>query len=1039
MVRQAVRGNQRQAQLAKAGVMTHAMQSQLDLATLAQFVRENDPLTKALKLRGQTGLNETPGGGGRSGRFGRDRDAAAPPLPSFLATLPDVLPRNTFLRRVDVRECALGDGGTELLLAGLVGNRAVRQLLLDANGIGPRGARALAAALREQRPRMPALRFPSTAEAAAARRTAEAEATASQRGASRSNALERLSLAANALGDEGAALIGEALREGNAGLLHLDLRRNGVRDEGAKALLQGAERSRIVELVLGELGAVDGGASCAVTAPLLALLAGTLRTNQLLFAVRGAAAASGRALSGFHSNPRSTHHGARAVDGGGGKQYRLRGVGMTRLALALADADCVVSSLGLRACSVSDSGATSLAQGLSATARSVVSLDLSDNRITHAAAQALTKILMSAKARKHKPGRRLSSAQMALGGVMAGAGEEGGETGAGERGGGSAAHSGSSVLPPCATAMPLPPVSPTLHTLHLSGNAIGRAGAEHIGTALRANFSLTVLGLARCGVDCFGVHALTAALKRGRNATLTHLDLEDNSIMTRGAEALAGVLAGDGDPALPRCALTTLRLGCNLIQGAGVAALWEALEANFTLTRLDLGGKIWEFVNRAGLELPPGGPGEVEAQGLLDMLQPVLARNGRIAALVPQPPAPHSLILRELQTAEPPGPPEAGSGQAAGAPSGVSRVTLPLLRAVVEVAVCDNVPAAAAAARAAPLEQIAHTAAARAALRGFNTRGFVRLLDCSDCAEGVGDAGATALADALRGNGTLTALELGGCGVGAAGGVALAAALRDTSNRTLTRLGLRRNSLLGEEGVVALASAVQGGGCGLESLALQGVGAGDSGAAALGRALLAPLGGHGAAPRLASLDLRENGLTAACAPELAAGVGNGTGCLRTLLLGGNGLGDEGAAALAAALLGPCCRLSTLDLARNGVAAAGTCAFARPLKGNATLKTLALQQNKAGDDGALALAEGLHRNSSLTALKLAGNGIGKRGMSALYDELLGRGAGKANGTLVHLVGVENQARLGEAGPGAGPAEDGERAAKALAFRDLTPEG
>lgn len=1035
MVRQAVRGNQRQAQLAKAGVMTDAMQSQLDLATLAQFVRENDPLTKALKLRGQTGLNETPGGGGRSGRFGRDRDAAAPPLPSFLATLtlPDVLPRNTFLRRVDVRECALGDGGTELLLAGLVGNRVVRQLLLDANGIGPRGARALAASLREQRPRMPALRFPSAAEAAAARRTAAAEATASERGASRSNALERLSLAANALGDEGAALLGQALREGNAGLLHLDLRRNGVRDEGAKALLQGAERSRIVELVLGEPGAVDGGASCAVTAPLLALLAGTLRTNQLLFAVRGAGAASGRAQSsGFHGDPGSTHHRVRAIDGGGGKQYRLRGVGMTRLALALGDADCVVSSLGLRACSVSDSGATSLAQGLSAAARSVVSLDLSDNRITHAGAQALTQMLLpkSAKARKQKPGRRLSSAQMALGGVMAGAGEEGGEAGAEERGGGSAAHSGSS------TAMP-PPVPPTLHTLLLSGNAIGRAGAEHIGTALRANCSLTVLGLARCGVDCFGVLALTAALKRGRNATLTHLDLEDNGIMTRGAEALARVLAGDGDPALSRCALTTLRLGCNLIQGAGVAALWEALEGNFTLTRLDLGGKIWEFVDRAGTELPPGGPGEVEAQGLLDMLQPVLARNGRIAALVPQPPAPHSLILRELQTAEPPGPPEAGSGQAAGAPSGMSRVTLPLLRAVVEAIVCDNVPAAAAAARAAPLEQIAHTAVARAALRGFNTRGFVRLLDCSDCAEGVGDAGATALADALRGNGTLTALELGGCGVGAAGGVALAVALRDTSNRTLTRLGLRCNILLGEEGVVALASAVQGGGCGLESLALQGVGAGDGGAAALGRALLmAPPGGRGA--RLASLDLRENGLTAACAPELAAGVGNGTGCLRTLLLGGNGLGDEGAAALAAALLGPCCRLSTLDLARNGVAATGTCAFARPLKGNATLKTLALQQNKAGDDGALALAEGLHRNSSLTALKLAGNGIGKRGMSALYDELLGRGAGKANGTLVHLVGVENQARLGEAGPGAGP-EDGERAAKALAFRDLTPEG
>ena len=170
----------------------------------------------------------------------------------------------------------------------------------------------------------------------------------------------------------------------------------------------------------------------------------------------------------------------------------------------------------------------------------------------------------------------------------------------------------------------------------------------------------------------------------------------------------------------------------------------------------------------------------------------------------------------------------------------------------------------------------------------------------------IGDAGATAMADALRSDPPLHSLNLDENGIGAAGGAAL---LGLRGNSQLLRLSLRGNSL-GEAGVLAGTSEE---------------GAGD-------------------ALALASLDLDGNGLGDAGTKSLAQLMQSPSSALMQLGLTRNGIANKGAIALAAAIRSPSSRLLTLNLANNQIGAAGAVALLRALRESYTLTTLDLRKN-----------------------------------------------------------------------------------------------
>lgn len=221
---------------------------------------------------------------------------------------------------------------------------------------------------------------------------------------------------------------------------------------------------------------------------------------------------------------------------------------------------------------------------------------------------------------------------------------------------------------------------------------------------------------------------------------------------------------------------------------------------------------------------------------------------------------------------------------------------------------------------------------------------------------GISDAGATALADALVACGragqalrasSLHLLNLAFNDVGVAGVNALARALRARCVR-LRRLELCGNAACGDAGAVALAEALMVRGCSLEELRMRRCGVGSSGARALSAAFGAPA-------------------VSALAPRAQP-------MLKFLELDQNAIGDNGAVSLAEGLAMPGCALEHLSLDDCGVK----------------------------QRGALALAAALRRNSSLKLLRLTSNAVTKRGLAALLAALGGSGRGaRTNSTLTKL--------------------------------------
>ncbi|CAM9750210.1 unnamed protein product, partial [Pylaiella littoralis] len=183
----------------------------------------------------------------------------------------------------------------------------------------------------------------------------------------------------------------------------------------------------------------------------------------------------------------------------------------------------------------------------------------------------------------------------------------------------------------------------------------------------------------------------------------------------------------------------------------------------------------------------------------------------------------------------------------------------------------------------------------------------------------LGDAGARALASALKKDRSLELLDLTRCNIGDDGARFLADALRCNSSLRELRLGYNHISA---EGASALASLLYAGSSSvLESLELQGNRIGDAGALALANGFAGRGGITSAAAAAAAGGSRRRDRRGGAKQQARPGSG-----LRSLNLAGNGIGCSGGVALAEALLnggrkttgGEGCVLEDLELAGNAL-------------------------------------------------------------------------------------------------------------------------
>ncbi|KAL9965547.1 hypothetical protein ACROYT_G029361 [Oculina patagonica] len=229
----------------------------------------------------------------------------------------------------------------------------------------------------------------------------------------------------------------------------------------------------------------------------------------------------------------------------------------------------------------------------------------------------------------------------------------------------------------------------------------------------------------------------------------------------------------------------------------------------------------------------------------------------------------------------------------------------------------------------------------------------------------IGDHGATGLAEALQENKSLTKLHLYLNGIGGQGATELTRTLQ--LNASLTELNLSCN-IIGDEGATRIAGALQEN-TSLAELYLSLNNIGDYGATGLARALRENTS-------LAVLNLSYNTIGDEGATGLAGALRENTS-LTELNLSYNKIGDEGATGLAKALQENA-SLAVLDLSLNIIGDHGATCLAAAFHKSASLTELKLCQNIIGDDGTNFLAEMLRENKSLVVSELSGNTIGDDG-------------------------------------------------------------
>jgi len=187
------------------------------------------------------------------------------------------------------------------------------------------------------------------------------------------------------------------------------------------------------------------------------------------------------------------------------------------------------------------------------------------------------------------------------------------------------------------------------------------------------------------------------------------------------------------------------------------------------------------------------------------------------------------------------------------------------------------------------------------------------------------------LAETLKTNNTLTAINLSGNKIGSEGTRALAEALK--TNTTLTSINLEINQI-GTEGTRALAEALK------------------------------------TNNTLTSIDLRYNQIGPEGTQALAEALKTNT-TLTSIYLSHNQIGPEDAQALAEALKTNT-TLTSIGLNNNQIGDEGAQALAKALKFNTMLTSIELYNNQIGDEGTQALAEALKFNTTLTSISLYTN-------------------------------------------------------------------
>ena len=301
----------------------------------------------------------------------------------------------------------------------------------------------------------------------------------------------------------------------------------------------------------------------------------------------------------------------------------------------------------------------------------------------------------------------------------------------------------------------------------------------------------------------------------------------------------------------------------------------------------------------------------------------------------------------------------------------------------------------------------------------------------------IGDAGAQTLCHALRGNASITSLDLYDALLGEEGCLAVAQALHEHvrcasldlgGNRITPKAaaalapllkaqrpdGTPRDVCAEETSALSEVRALRLASCGLTAdacAALLSAAGGELALTTLALPFNAGLGddpGSGGealadgvrrAPALGSLTAQGCALGPLGGAALAAALPNAH-ALRHLDLSANALGDDGGRAVAHVL--PFCGLEELLLGSNGLGdrAATSLAHALTRRRRCALRTLSLRANRIRDGGAAALAEALGAprpsgNRSLTSLDLGHNKLGQPGVLALGDALV------ANGAVRHL--------------------------------------
>ena len=286
---------------------------------------------------------------------------------------------------------------------------------------------------------------------------------------------------------------------------------------------------------------------------------------------------------------------------------------------------------------------------------------------------------------------------------------------------------------------------------------------------------------------------------------------------------------------------------------------------------------------------------------------------------------------------------------------------------------------------------------------------------------GISNAGATSLGEAIKVNKTLTNLNLSRNGISNAGAISIAEAIK--VNNTLTNLNLSFNGI-SDAGATSIFETMKVN-MTLTNLDLSQNRISYAGATSIAEAIKVN-------QTLTNLDLSQNRISYAGATSIAEAIKvNNT--LTNLNLSYNGIYDAGATSIAEAmkvnktltnlkLSGiPICHLgvtsiaeaikvnktlTNLDLSRIGITYGAAKHIADALKVNKTLINLDLRVNGIIDVGAKSIAEALKVNKTLTNLILSCNGISDSGAKSLIEAI------KVNKTVTNLDLSQN--RISDAG-------------------------